>query len=110
MPQAYEYVRAAITKNMTFLAANPSIGKNPPTDKTHLNGYGDVHRVTAINILTGSVTYSSLQGSGYSWTDSITGVPTDKELLAINDPYRVAGRVTVKGDLSPISYNHGLAH
>jgi len=107
---AYEYTRSAITNKMTFLAANPSIGKNPPTDKVHTNGYGSVHAVTAINILTGSVTYSSIQGSGYSWTDSITGVPTDKELLAMSDPYRVAGRVTIKGALNPISYNHGLAH
>lgn len=76
----------------------------------HTNKYTTVHFVSGINILTGSVTYSAYQGSGYGNTDTVTGVPVDKEADAMADPYRVPGRLTILGGLRPASSNYPVAH
>lgn len=78
----------------------------------HTNKYTTVNgvAVSGIDILTGNVTFSTYQGSGYGNTSSVTGVPVDKEADAMTDPYRVPGRLTIFEGLTPVSYNHPLAH
>lgn len=76
----------------------------------HTSKYNRANGVTAINILTGGVTYFALEGSGYGMDYPFTGTVTDKELDAIADPYRVAARLTVLGGAGPVSYNHKKAH
>ena len=76
----------------------------------HTSKYNRANGVTAINILTGGVTYFALEGSGYGMDYPFTGVVTDKELDAIADPYRVAARLTTLGGNGPVSYNHKKAH
>jgi hypothetical protein len=76
----------------------------------HTSKYNRANGITAINILTGGVTYFALEGSGYGMDYPFTGVVTDKELDAIADPYRTAARLTTLGGNGPVSYNHTKAH
>lgn len=76
----------------------------------HTSKYNRANGITAINILTGGVTYFALEGSGYGMDYPFTGEVTDKELDAIADPYRTAARFTTLGGNGPISYNHTKAH
>ena len=78
----------------------------------HTNKYTTVNGVaiSGIDILTGRVTFSAYQGSGYGNTHMVTGIPIDKEADAMTDPYRVPGRLTVLSGLTPVSYDYPLAH
>jgi hypothetical protein len=107
---AYEYTRVAIANNVVNQSAQIATGANSGGPKTHTNKYGKVHGVTAVDILTGTVTYVALEGSGYGFSIPFTGVPTDKEVDAMSNPYVVPGRLTVLSDLAPVSYNHSVAH
>lgn len=78
--------------------------------EAHTSKYNRANGVTAVNILTGAVTYFALEGSGYGMDIPFTGVVTDKEVDAIADPYRVPARLTVLGAITPVSYNHKKAH
>lgn len=107
---SYEY-SSSNNNNVILQAKQISTGANDEGNKRHTNKYGKVHGVTAINILTGGVTYTALEGSGYGFdSNSFSGTPNDKEVDAMNDPYRVAGRLTILGDRTPVSYNHSKAH
>ncbi len=106
---SYEY--SSSNNNRVVTQAGQIItGANTPDTTQHTNKYGRVDGVTAINILTGAVTYNALQGSGYGFSIPFTGVPADKEVDAQNDPYRVPARLTVLGGMNPVSYNHSTAH
>lgn len=107
---SYEYTRVAIANNVINQAAQIATGANGTGPKTHTNKYGKVHGVTAIDILTGTVTYTALEGSGYGFSIPFTGVPADKEVDAMSDPYNVPAKLTVLSDLGPVSYDHHLAH
>lgn len=78
--------------------------------EVHTSKYNRANGVTAVNILTGAVTYFALEGSGYGMDHPFTGIVTDKEVDAIADPYRVAARLTILGGTGPVSYNHKRAH
>lgn len=78
--------------------------------ESHTSKYGRANGVTAVDILTGAVTYVALEGSGYGMDYPFTGVVTDKEMDAVADPYRVPARLTVLNPSGPVSYNHKKAH
>lgn len=78
--------------------------------ESHTSKYGRANGVTAIDILTGAVTYFALEGSGYGMDYPFTGVVTDKEMDAVADPYRVPARLTILNPSGPVSYNHKKAH
>jgi hypothetical protein len=103
---SYEYTRSSIKNNVIMQSKQISTGAQTESNISHTNKYGRVHGVTAIDILTGTVTYNALQGSGYGFSIPFTGVPADKEVDAMNDPYRVPARLTVLGGKSPQSYNY----
>lgn len=99
-------VGATETINGTANLALQTTG-NMSKPETHTRKYGRVHGVTAINAITGAVTYETLQGSGYALSVPITGVPVDKEVDAAADPYTVPARLTYLGGNAPTvtSYN-----
>ena len=99
-------VGATETINGTANYALQTTG-NSSRPETHTRKYGRVSGVTAINGITGAVTYETLQGSGYGMCVPITGVPTDKEVDAAADPYNVPARMTYLGGMAPTvtSYN-----
>lgn len=101
---------SSLNNSVVNQSAQISTGANGTGSKTHTNKYGRVHGVTAVDILTGTLTYTALEGSGYGLSIPFTGVPADKEVDAMSDPYRVPGRLTVLNDLNPVSYNHSTAH
>lgn len=99
-------VGATETINGTANLAIQTTG-NASKPETHTRKYGRVHGVTAINAISGAVTYATLEGSGYSLSVPITGVPVDKEVDAAADPYNVPARLTYLGGKAPTvtSYN-----
>lgn len=99
-------VGATETINGTANLALQTTG-NTSKPETHTRKYGRVGGVTAINAITGAVTYETLEGSGYSLSVPITGVPVDKEVDAAVDPYNVPARLTYLGGKAPTvtSYN-----
>ena len=105
---AYEYKKVAGSdrNNVIIQPAQLATSSNKGTPKQHTNKYGRVDGVTAVNILTGAVTYTTLQGSGYGFAAPHTGTITDKEVDAQNDPYRTAARVTILGGINPSSSNY----
>ena len=104
---SYEYKRGTSQNNVITQAGQITTGAREGAGGPHTSKYGTVYGVTAINILTGSVTYHALQGSGYGMSIPFTGVITDKHVDAMEDPYRVPARLTILGDLSPASSNYG---
>lgn len=94
----------------TNQAASITLQGNATSLTEHGNKYTTVHGVTAIDILTGSVTYSAYEGSGYGNTHTVTGVPIDTVVDAMSDPYRVAGRGVVFTPLAPTGFNYSTAH
>lgn len=105
---AYEYKKSAGSdrNNVIMHSAQLATTTNKGYPKQHTNKYGRVDGVTSINILTGAVTYTALQGSGYGFAAPHTGTITDKEVDAQNDPYRTAARVTILGGIDPKSSNY----
>lgn len=105
---AYEYKRVPSSdrNSVVIQSAQLATRGNQGSPKQHTSKYGRVDGVTAINILTGAVTYTTLQGSGYGFSIPFTGTVTDKEVDAQASPYTVAGRVTILGGINPSSTNY----
>lgn len=76
----------------------------------HTNKYTTVHGVSGIDILTGTVTYSAYEGSGYGNTHTVTGVPLDTVADAMTNPYVVGGRGVIFTPLAPTGFTYSPAH
>jgi hypothetical protein len=104
---SYEY--SSSNNNRVVTQAGQIVtGSNATGNKRHTNKYGRASGVTAIDILTGTVTYSALEGSGYGYSIPFTGTVADKEVDAANDPYRTPARLTVLGGLAPEGKNYNV--
>lgn len=77
------------------------IPSNLSKPEYHTRKKGRVHGVTSVNILTGAVTYNTLQGSGYVLNSS--GGTRDTHVDAIMNPYTVPARLTYLGGKAPVS-------
>ena len=100
---SYERISNVLNNNGTQqLGVGPNYASNFGIISKNVRAHG----VTAIDILTGTVTYSALEGSGYGLSVPFTGVVDDKEVDAQNDPYRVGARFTMLNGASPVSYSY----
>jgi hypothetical protein len=82
-------------RNPTFQAATIPLSQLNFIQRGHYNKYTTVHFTSGINILTGGVTFSAYEGSGYGNTHTVTGVPLDYEVDSAVNPYNVAARLVV---------------
>jgi hypothetical protein len=80
------------------------VAGNASSPEYHTRKEGRVHGVTAIDILTGDVTYETLQGSGYTLNSS--GGTRDTVVDAVTDPYNVPARLTHLGGKAPVSSSY----
>lgn len=104
MAASYERVNGSID-NLGSVQLGVGTPKSP-NNRNHTNKYGRIHGVTAIDILTGDVTYSAYEGSGIGFSVPYTGVVDDKEVDAQDSPYTIGARLTMLGGAGPVSYSY----